>query len=136
GALMARSAKREPKAGVKPVGVLDEDPADRGVSGAGLPVFGGLDRLDEAIRRTGAKMLLITMPNASGEAVRGVMDQAVAAGLTVRIVPPVYELLDGSRHATRLREVRLADLLTRPQITSHAPGVAEAIRGQVVMITG
>jgi Predicted nucleoside-diphosphate sugar epimerases len=136
GALMARSAIREPKAGLKPVGFLDEDRAHRGASVAGLPVFGGLDRLDEAVRRTGAKMLLITMPNASGEAVRRVMDRAVEAGLTVRIVPPVYELLDGSRNATRLREVRLADLLTRQQVTVHASGVADSIRDQVVMITG
>jgi FlaA1/EpsC-like NDP-sugar epimerase len=136
GALMARSAMREPKAGVKPVGFLDGNPARRGSSVAGLPVYGGLDRLDEAIRRTGAKMLLITMPNASGEAVRAVMDRAVEAGLTVRIVPAVHELLDGNRNATRVREVRLADLLTRQQVTVHASGVADTIRDQVVMITG
>lgn len=136
GALMARSAMREPKAGVKPVGFLDTDPAHRGASVAGLPIFGGLDRLEDAVRRTGARMLLITMPNASGEAVREVMDRAVEAGLTVRIVPPVYELLGGNRNATRLREVRLADLLTRQQVTVHATGVADTIRDQVVMITG
>ena len=44
--------------------------------------------LDEAVRRTGARMLLITMPNASGETVRKIMDRAVEAGLTVRTVPP------------------------------------------------
>jgi FlaA1/EpsC-like NDP-sugar epimerase len=136
GALMARSAMREPKAGVKPVGFLDNDPAHRGSSVAGLPVLGGLDRLDEAVRRTGARMLLITMPNASGETVRRIMDRAVEAGLTVRTVPPVYELLDGSRSVNRLREVRLADLLTREQVTVHAPGVSDTIRDQVVMITG
>ena len=136
GALMARSAMREVKAGIKPVGFLDEDPRHRGATVAGLPVFGGLDRLDEAVRRTGAKMLLITMPKASGEAVRRVMDRAVEAGLTIRIIPPVYELLGGSRNATRLREVGLADLLTRQQVTVHASGVADTIRDQVVMITG
>ena len=136
GALMARSALREPKAGVLPMGFLDEDPGKRGASVAGLPVFGGMDQLSTAVRRTGAKMLLITMPNASGEAVRGVMDQALEQGLTVRIVPPVYELLGGSHNATRLREVRIADLLTRQQTTVHADGVGEAIRDQVVMITG
>ena len=36
GALMARSAMREPKAGVKPVGFLDDDPARRGASVAGF----------------------------------------------------------------------------------------------------
>ncbi len=136
GALMARSAMREPKAGVKPVGFLDNDPARHGSSVAGLSILGGLDGLEEAVRRTGARMLLITMPNASGETVRKIMDRAVEAGLTVRTVPPVYELLDGSRSVNRLREVRLADLLTREQVTVHAPGVSDTIRGQVVMITG
>jgi FlaA1/EpsC-like NDP-sugar epimerase len=136
GTLMARSAMREPKAGVKPVGFLDNDPANRGSSVAGLPVFGGLDRLDEAVRRTGARTLLITMPNASGETVRRIMDRAVEAGLAVRTVPPVHELLDGSRDVNRLREVRLEDLLTREQVTVHAPGVSDTIRDQVVMITG
>ncbi len=136
GALMARSAMREPKAGVKPVGFLDNDPAHRGSSVAGLPVIGGLDRLEEAIRKTGARMLLITMPNASGETIRMIMDRAVEAGLTVRTVPPIYELLDGSRSVNRLREVRLADLLTREQVTVHAPGVSDTVRDQVVMITG
>ena len=64
------------------------------------------------------------------------MDRAVDAGLTVRTVPPVYELLDGSRSVNRLREVRLADLLTREQVTVHAAGVSDTIRDQVVMITG
>ena len=136
GALMARSAIREPKAGIRPVGFLDEDPTHRGATVAGLPVFGGLDRLDEAVRRTDARMVLITMPNASGEAVRRVMDRAVEAGLTVRIIPPVHELLAGGRNMAKLREVRLADLLSRRQVTAHAPGVADSIRGQVVMITG
>ena len=74
GALMARSARREPKAGVIPVGFLDNDPARRGSSVAGLRIYGGLDQLDEAVRRTGARTLLITMPNASGESVRKIMD--------------------------------------------------------------
>ena len=136
GAMMARSAAREPRAGVKPVGFLDQDPARRGASVAGLRVFGGLDYLDEAIQRTGATMLLITMPNASGAAVREVMDRALEAGLKVRTVPPVHQLLDGSWDATRVRKVRLADLLTRQQVTTHAAGVEETIRDQVVMVTG
>ncbi len=97
---------------------------------------GGWIEFDEAVRRTDAKMLLITMPNATGEAVRRVMDRAVEAGLTVRIVPPVHELLDGGRNMANFREVQLADLLARHQVTTHASGVGASIHGNVVMITG
>ncbi|GAC1671867.1 MAG: nucleoside-diphosphate sugar epimerase/dehydratase [Candidatus Limnocylindrales bacterium] len=136
GSMMARSALREPAAGVKPLGFIDEDPLSRGNMVAGLPVFGGLDRLEEAIQRTGARMLLITLHNPAGDVVRRVMDRAVEAGLQVRTVPPVRGLLDGSWNARRHRDIRLEDLLTREQVTTHAPEVAATIRDRVVMVTG
>jgi FlaA1/EpsC-like NDP-sugar epimerase len=136
GAMMARSCRREPRAGVNPVGFLDDDSSKHGASVAGLPVFGGLGELDRAIARTGARMALITMPNAPGVAVRRVMDAVVAAGLEVRIMPAVRDLLDGSLNAFRVRQIRVEDLLSRQQVTLHAPGVDETIRGNVIMITG
>ena len=62
GATIARSAMREPKAGVQPVGFLDDDLRRKGQSIAGVPVLGNLNDLSKAIAATGAKMLLITMP--------------------------------------------------------------------------
>jgi FlaA1/EpsC-like NDP-sugar epimerase len=136
GAMMARSAKREPTAGVLPVGFLDSDRTKWGSTVAGVPVFGGLDRLDEAISRTGARMLLITLPNPPGKLIRTIMDAGHAAGLRVRTIPPVHGLLDGSWNAHRARDIQLEDLLAREQVTTHAPEVADSIRDQVVMVTG
>lgn len=45
GVMMARSAMREPQAGLVPVGFLDDDPARKGTSVVGLPVFGGVEVL-------------------------------------------------------------------------------------------
>jgi FlaA1/EpsC-like NDP-sugar epimerase len=136
GAMLARSARREPAAGVLPVGFLDDDSMKRGSSVAGLTVFGDLDHLGQAIRLTGARMVLITLENPSGSTIRRVMDAAIEAGLQVRTVPPVRGLFDGSTNARRVREIRIEDLLTREQVTIHAPGVGETIRDQVVMVTG
>jgi FlaA1/EpsC-like NDP-sugar epimerase len=136
GAMLARSARREPAAGVRPVGFLDDDPEKRLNSVAGLTVFGGLDHLPDAIRLTGARMVLITLENPSGSTVRRVMDAAIEAGLQVRTVPPVRGLFDGSANARRMRDIRIDDLLTREQVTTHAPGVEASIRDQVVMVTG
>jgi FlaA1/EpsC-like NDP-sugar epimerase len=136
GAMVARSAQHEPAAGVLPAGFLDEDAGLRGSSVAGLPVFGGLDHLDEAVRKTGARMILITLANPSGQQIRRVMEMAASVGLQVRTVPPVRGLFDGSWDARRVRDVRLEDLLAREQVTKHADEVADVIRDQVVMVTG
>jgi FlaA1/EpsC-like NDP-sugar epimerase len=136
GAVMARSALTDRRAKVLPVGFLDGDASRWGSSIAGLKVYGALGALDNAIRRTGARMLLITMSNASGAAVRNIMAAAQAAGLEVRRVPAVHELLDGTLDTSRIRRIRVEDLLTREQVTTHAPGVEAIIHDQVVMVTG
>jgi len=136
GVLIARSALADRRARVLPVGFLDGDESGWGKSIAGLNVFGGLSKLDDAIRRTGARMLLITMSNAPGRSVREIMAAAQRAGLEVRRVPAVHELLDGTLDASRIRRIRVEDLLTREQVTTHAAGVEAIIRDQVVMVTG
>jgi FlaA1/EpsC-like NDP-sugar epimerase len=136
GALAVRAARREPAAGVKPVGFLDEDRTKWGSTVAGLTVYGNLDHLGEAIRRTGARMLLIALPNPSGATVRRIMAEGMEAGLQVRTLPPVRGLVDGTWTTHRARDIRVEDLLAREQVTTHVPSVAETISGQVVMVTG
>ena len=136
GVLVARSARREPGAGVLPVGFLDDDPALAGSSVAGVRVYGGLRSLEQTVSATGARCLLITMPSASGTAVRRVVDAALALGLEVRTVPSMHDMIDGSVDAYRVRRVRVEDLLRRPMVTEHATAVQEIIRGKSVLITG
>ena len=136
GVVLARSALRDPRSGVLPVGFLDDDPLLAGGSVAGIRVHGGLASMRRAVAETGAKTLLITMPSAPGSAVRRVVDAALALGLEVRTVPSMTDLLDGSLDAYRVRRVRVEDLLRRPMVTEHATGVEEIIRDATVLITG
>jgi FlaA1/EpsC-like NDP-sugar epimerase len=135
GSMVARSA-RDPRAGVQPVGFLDDDPALHGQFVAGLPVIGSLLDLERAVEKTGAKLLLITMPDASGRSVRRIVDEAARLGLEVRTVPQFYELFDGSVDAYRIRRIKVEDLLRRPALQAHAPGVTPLVEDRVVFITG
>jgi FlaA1/EpsC-like NDP-sugar epimerase len=136
GTMLARSARRDPSAGVLPVGFLDDDPALAGTIVAGQRVFGGLDAMPRAVAETGAQTMLIALPSADGTAVRRVVDAALALGLEIRIVPSLTSLLEGSIDARRARGVRLEDLLRRPIVQDHPAEVDEIIRGRRVMITG
>jgi FlaA1/EpsC-like NDP-sugar epimerase len=136
GALMARWAHRSPGCGVEAVGFLDDDPSLSGEVVAGLPVLGGLSALDRAVTATGADTVLITMPSASGTAVRRVVDAVLARGLEVRTVPGLIDIVDGSVDTYRVRKVRVEDLLRRPIVTERASAVQEIIRDRTVMITG
>ena len=136
GVLLARSARRDPRSGVIPVGFLDDDPSLVGGMVAGIRVYGGLTSMRRAVAETGAKTLLITMPSVAGNAVRRAVDAASALGLEVRTVPSLTDLLDGTVDAYRIRRIRVEDLLRRPMVTEHAAGVETIIRDQTVLITG
>ena len=136
GVLLARSARRDPRSGVVPVGFLDDDPSLIGGTVAGIRVYGGAESMRLAVAETGAQTLLITMPSASGRAVRRAVDAALALGLEVRTVPSMTKLLDGSIDANRVRKVRVEDLLRRPMVMEHVSGVEEIIRDRTVLITG
>ena len=122
GVLVARSARRSPEAGVLPVGFLDDDPS-RSTAGRSPACTSSADSasLERAVAETGARTLLITMPRASGAAVRRVVETAATLDLQVRTVPSVTELLDGSIDVHRLRRVKVEDLLGRP-IVDRARG--------------
>ena len=136
GVSVARSAERDPRAGFHPVGFLDDDPRLIGEIVAGKRVFGGLASLKQAAAETGARTLLITMPDAPGRAVRQVFEAALELNLEVRTVPSLADLLDGTADAHRVRRVRVEDLLRRPMVTERAAGVEELIRDRTVVITG
>ena len=84
--LFARAAKHQPSAGIRPVAFLDDDRAKWGKVLAGVAVRGGLDSLADVASSTGAPILLITMPTATGDRVREIADAALALGLVVRTI--------------------------------------------------
>ena len=133
--MVARWAKRN-RIDLRPVGFMDDDSELIGKKVAGLPVFGGVESMRQAVAETGAQTLLVTMPSAPGPVVRRVVEAAMAIGLRVRTVPSINDLLDGSIDWYRIRHVRVEDLLRRPIVTEHAGAVHQIIRDQVVMITG
>lgn len=136
GSTVARVAARDQDAGLLVVGFIDDAPGKRGLRLMGKPVFGGLDDLPRAVRRTGAKQLLVAMPQASGAVVRRAYDAALRNGLTVRTVPPPRELLSGEIQLAAVRSISVEDLLRREPALIDLDAVAGYLNGASVLVTG
>ena len=54
----------------------------------------------------------------------------------MRTVPPVTDLLDGTLDATRIRQVRVEDLLRRPLAKEHTPAAHDVFTDRTVVVTG
>jgi len=136
GVQVAKEIANRPELGISPVGFLDDDPAKRGTLVHGIPVLGSIDAVGQIAPGLRAKQALITVSNAQGQTVRRISELCSKAGLDVKIIPGVHELVGGQINLSRIRDVAIEDLLRREPITLDSEAIAHAIQGRTVMITG
>jgi UDP-GlcNAc:undecaprenyl-phosphate/decaprenyl-phosphate GlcNAc-1-phosphate transferase len=84
GYILIREIIQNYRYGMSPVGFLDDDPAKRNMSIAGVRIFGGLEDLAEAVRRTKAEVVVTSMRQLDPER-RARLDALVAeAGVALK----------------------------------------------------
>src|SRR5262249_54039619 len=135
GTMVVRELQRNPQLGMETVGFLDDNPAKVGKRIYGLPVLGTLGSLARIAKIGRIEEVIIAMPTASGDVVRAIADTCRDLELRSRVIPGVYELLDGQVSISRLRQVEIADLLRRSQIRTQADDQSY-ISGRRVLVTG
>ncbi len=130
------SMLQDPDSPYVPVALLDDDPAKVGLSIRGVRVVGDRDTLQDAAELRNATVLLVAVPTADGSLIRDLARRADAAGLQVRALPSVRELLGGEVRVVDMREPTDADVLGRRRIETELEAVCEYLTGKVVVITG
>jgi len=136
GVQVVRALLRDPDSPYIPVGLLDDDPAKRKLRIMSVPVLGDRARIVEAARECEADSLLIAMPSAGPALVTDLSELARVAGLGVKVLPPVRELLDGQVDAGDIRDLTAADLLGRHEIDTDVDAIAGYLTGKRVLVTG
>jgi exopolysaccharide biosynthesis polyprenyl glycosylphosphotransferase len=85
----------EPTYGLRPVGFLDSDPLPTlGATDLSVPVMGGTDDLASAIGRTGARHVILAFTAEPDEVLVMKVRECEALGVTVSLVPRLYESIN------------------------------------------
>jgi FlaA1/EpsC-like NDP-sugar epimerase len=127
---------RNPESPYLPVALLDEDPDKQNLRVMGVPVVGGRDAIGLVAEQHRATVLVLAVPSGNPELLRSVSDQALAAGLEVKILPPLNELLDGSVGVGDIRPITEADLLGRHEVDTNLEAISGYLTGRRVLVTG
>ncbi len=136
GAMVVRELQKNPRRGLVPVGFLDDDVYKHKMSIHGVPVLGGRQDIPNLIREYGIDRVIIAMPTAPGKVFREIVAMCEKAGAKTKIIPEIYDLLDGTLHVSQIRDVDIEDLLRRQPVQTDIAAVRELIAGQRVLITG
>jgi FlaA1/EpsC-like NDP-sugar epimerase len=127
---------RNPDSKFVPVAIVDDDASKQHLRIRNVPVRGRRENLREVAAAAHADTMLIAIPSADAALVRELSEVGVGAGLEVRVLPPVGELLDGRVGEQDIRRLTEADLLGRREIDTDVQAIAGYLAGRRVLVTG
>ncbi|MFE2618330.1 polysaccharide biosynthesis protein [Micromonospora chalcea] len=133
---LVRVLLQDPDSSYRPVGLLDDAPDSRGLRLEGLRVLGGREQVGDAVRATGANMVIFSMSGSDRQLLRDVRTRTLEAGAAFKVLPPVRELLDRPVAATDVRDVQLTDLLGRAHRVAELSVERGGLAGRRVLVTG
>lgn len=118
------------------VGFVDDDAGKRGERIRGIPVLGRISDLPRLARDLTADQIVIAIPSLSPKGLREMLKTCEATGVPVRILPRLRELAGGVADPTQIREVRVEDLLPRPEVKLDREAISRYLAGKTVLVTG
>ncbi len=133
GAQLAQTMQLSPD--YRAVCFLDDRSTLHGKTVAGLKVYPPA-ALQEAIFRHDVAQIVLAIPSAKTAQRRELISKVEHAGLPVKILPGLTEMVNDHASVADLREVDVADLLGRDPVPPQPGLFSRNIAGKVVMVTG
>jgi FlaA1/EpsC-like NDP-sugar epimerase len=135
--LVIREMQRAPGLGYTPIGLIDDDPRKKNLRLHGVRVLGTTADLPHFLRDNRPDEVLIAIPSASGEERRRIVETARDAGVPVKTLPGLYELISGDLNLTgQIRPVEVQDVLGREPVEVDLVSIASYLAGETVLVTG
>ena len=136
GEIIIREMNKHPELGKKIIGLIDDDLGKANLEMHGLKVLGNRYDIPKVIEKYAVDEVIIAMPSARGKDIKEIYNLSIQNDVRVKIVPGVYELINGNVNLSQIREVKVEDLLGREQVKLDIKKIARDVEGRTVMVTG
>ncbi len=118
-------------------GFVDDDGAKFGRSVIqNHKVLGNTQDLPELVRSLGIDHVIITIAHASRHQIHRIVKICEEIPVKVRIIPELYEIIEGRVEISRIRDVQIEDLLGRDPVQLDLDLLNKELAGKTVMVTG
>ncbi len=135
--MVIREMLKSPALGYTPIGLIDDDPRKKNLRLHGIRVLGTTNDLSHILRDNPPDEVLIAIPSASGETRQRVVEISQEAGVPVKTLPGLYELISRDFDlAGQIRPIQVEDVLGREPIDVDLRSIASYLSGETVVVTG
>lgn len=116
--------------------IIDDDRRKVGKYIRGVKVIGTRDKIKEAAKLYDIDEIIFAIPSASNEVKRDILNICKETDCTLKILPGVYQMIDGEINVNSIRNVDVLDLLGRDPIEVDIESIMGYVKDKVIMVTG
>ena len=116
--------------------IIDDDPGKVGKYIRGIKIAGDRYSIKKCVRKYNIQQIIITIPSASVVQLRPILDICKETECELKIMPGVYQLVNGEVSVSKLRPVSIEDLLGREEIQVNLDEIMGYVSNKIVMVTG
>lgn len=117
-------------------GFIDDDNFKQNAVIHGLKVIGKISDLPSLVEELSIDHVIISIAQTSRQNIRRIIDICKDIPVKVRTIPGLFELIQGNVTISRIRDLRIDDLLGRPTVEFNKDMVKQYLSGKTVMVTG
>jgi FlaA1/EpsC-like NDP-sugar epimerase len=136
GEALLREMRKRPEAELNPVGLIDDDREKQGAKIHGVPVIGSSANLAALIEASGAREVVVAVPNLPAAEMRRVFQICREAGVRLRTVPTKGEIARGMARIEQIRPVEVEDLLGREVVSLDQAMLRNSLQHRRILVTG
>ncbi|SCZ79046.1 polysaccharide biosynthesis protein [Acidaminobacter hydrogenoformans] len=136
GALVIKELKRHRDLNMKPVIAMDDDSMKWGKSIQGVTVRAGTKEISRTAKSKHIDEIIIAIPSASKRDIAAIVHECKKTDCELKILPGVYELINGQVSISEIRNIEIEDLLGRDEVNLDIGDLQALLSGKTVMVTG
>lgn len=115
---------------------VDDDNNKIGKILNGIPIAGNRDDIPALVEKFQVDEIYIAMPSASAKQRRDIIEICRKTECSIKILPGIYQLLNGEVGISKLRKVEIEDLLGRDPIKVNLDEIMSYVSNKVILVTG
>ena len=116
--------------------VIDDNPGCHGKYLRGVPIVGGRECIPDCVGKYSIDEIVIAIPSADRSRLKPILEICKETGCKMRILPGMYQIINGDVNVLKLREVQIEDLLGREPIEVNVDEIIGYVSGKAVLVTG
>ena len=136
GQIIIRDLNRASEVKAKVCCIIDDNPNKMGRYIEGIPIVGNRDDILLSAEKYKIDQILLAIPSASAEEKRDILNICKETGCEMKILPGIYQLVNGEVSISKMKSVAVEDLLGRDPIKVNMEEIFQALRNKTILVTG